>query len=647
MDDEDSIFDSLKNKVNAVVKEIGAAFESNINPGRIGETMVALENNATVLITKFNQGRENIQAMKEVLADSVHSVIELGGSMEDVLQIQESMTDVLGRNTLLMSDSFKDLYAASKASGVGADTIASSFKDVGISVYDSSKQVEMVLNTAREIGVNAKEVTNQVLDNTDMLNKYTFQGGVEGLAKMAAQATNLRINVSDMATTLDKAFDPESAIEMAAAMQRLGVTQSDLLDPLRLMDLAQNDPAELQNQIAEMSKQFVQLNEKGQFEILPGAKRQMIEIEKSLGMSQGTLSKMALASAELGDKMSKIKFPEGAFSEEQKTLIANMAEMKDGEYRITLGGEELGIDEAIDRLKGDDQKMKDLLEASKPKTLEELTKDQLGVMGALNQSVKALADRIPYAIASQKGGTDMFTKVGKGGQAIMSSFDTTSTSVKNLRGQFDQFGDGLGKLLKGESSLEEFGKSVKKLGDFMNDTFIEVAKNVDKNVEGATGLKIYETVQKIDNTLSNAKDANDFIISEEGVLKTAPQDTIIGMTQGDKLMGMLEKMQTINPVTPAQPLEIKTSVEPVEMTNPMDTVQNFIKNMPPVVTTNENNNTNKNEMTMNLNVSGLPSGANTEEVIKVIKETLGKTEFMREFNKMNKDTQTNDNMTVS
>ena len=127
MDDEDSIFDSLKNKVNDVVKEIGAAFESNINPGRIGETMVALENNATVLITKFNQGRENIQAMKEVLADSVHSVIELGGSMEDVLQIQESMTDVLGRNTLLMSDSFKDLYAASKASGVGADTIASSF----------------------------------------------------------------------------------------------------------------------------------------------------------------------------------------------------------------------------------------------------------------------------------------------------------------------------------------------------------------------------------------------------------------------------------------------------------------------------------------------------------------------------------------
>ena len=38
---------------------------------------------------------------------------------------------------------------------------------------------------------------------------------------------------------------------MAAAMQRLGVAQSDLLDPLRLMDLSANDPTELQNQIVQ------------------------------------------------------------------------------------------------------------------------------------------------------------------------------------------------------------------------------------------------------------------------------------------------------------------------------------------------------------------------------------------------------------
>ena len=73
---------------------------------------------------------------------------------------------------------------------------------------------------------------------------------------------------------------------------------------------------------------------------MPGAKRQLMEIESALGMGQGTLSKMALSSAELGDKMSKIRFPD-TFTEEQKTMIANMAEMGEGgEYIVantTLG----------------------------------------------------------------------------------------------------------------------------------------------------------------------------------------------------------------------------------------------------------------------------------------------------------------------
>jgi hypothetical protein len=112
----------------------------------------------------------------------------------------------------------------------------------------------------------------------ESMNKYNFQGGVDGLAKMAAQASSMRI---DMKTTLNFAeglYNPEKAIEMSSALQRLGVTQSDLLDPLRLMDLSLNDPTELQNQLVQMTEQFVQLNEKGQFQIAPGQIRRLREI---------------------------------------------------------------------------------------------------------------------------------------------------------------------------------------------------------------------------------------------------------------------------------------------------------------------------------------------------------------------------------
>jgi hypothetical protein len=144
-------------------------------------------------------------------------------------------------------------------------------------------------------------------------------------------------------------FEPEKAIEMAAAMQRLGVAQGDLLDPLKLMDLARNDPAELQNQIAQMSKQFVQLNADGHFEIMPGAKQQLMEIGEELGFRNGELERMALGGAELEQKMGKIKFPEFA-TKEQQEMLANITEMgANGDMKINVEGEEMDINAAMEK----------------------------------------------------------------------------------------------------------------------------------------------------------------------------------------------------------------------------------------------------------------------------------------------------------
>jgi hypothetical protein len=54
---------------------------------------------------------------------------------------------------------------------------------------------------------------------------------------------------------------------MAASLQRLGVSTSALLDPLALMDMGQNNPAELQNQIVEMTKQFTYFDEKNKIKL--------------------------------------------------------------------------------------------------------------------------------------------------------------------------------------------------------------------------------------------------------------------------------------------------------------------------------------------------------------------------------------------
>ena len=235
----------------------------------------------------------------------------------------------------------------------------------------------------------------------DKMNLYTFNGGVEGLARMAAQASILRIDMSKTFTMADKLFDPEKAIDMAASLQRLGVTQTALLDPLKLMDLAQNDPEELQNQIVEMTKSFGKLNETtGKFEIPSFARRQLKEIEESLGYSRGELSKMAVGAVEFENKMSKITFPD-TFSKEQREMIANMAELKDGVYTLRLGTKDVPIDEALQKLSDkNSQDYKEFTEASKPKTLEELQRESLPYTKQMAADIATLANRTGYGLST-------------------------------------------------------------------------------------------------------------------------------------------------------------------------------------------------------------------------------------------------------
>ena len=55
------------------------------------------------------------------------------------------------------------------------------------------------------------------------------------------------------------------------------------LDPLKAMDLAQNDPEALQKEIINVSKEFTKLKADGTgFEILPGAKRRLREVAQAM-----------------------------------------------------------------------------------------------------------------------------------------------------------------------------------------------------------------------------------------------------------------------------------------------------------------------------------------------------------------------------
>jgi hypothetical protein len=475
--------EEIRGVIGEFATEISEALATNINPDRMLEKLFEVDDAAKAIAKSFGQGTGNIVNLKMAMTNAVTEVTKLGGNFEKIAEIQKNVAESVGRNVVISSDAYAKLYAAGEVSGVQADKFIPKFKEVGMSIYQAGSQMEKIVNTAREIGVNVGEVTGEVMKHMDKINLINFQGGVEGLAKMAAHATSINMDMGKTLEFAEKVYNPEGAIETAAALQRLGVTQSQLLDPLRLMDLSQNDPEELQKQIADLGKDFVKLNEKGQFEIIKGEQRRLREVAKELGMLPAEFAKMAIGAKELEDKLQKIKFPD-TITEEQKNFIANMAEMNEkGQYVIEYKGEAREVNDLLKEFGGDQNKLAEFMKESQPKTMEDLAKEQLTALEAVKASVDSLKDKGGYAIASTELGQDAIEAMIKGYEKTAEAFD--GFDIKGMRENYEKGADELmgtlTKVMKGEGSVEDiftsFGNVAKNTSDFMKEGFQKAIEN--------------------------------------------------------------------------------------------------------------------------------------------------------------------------
>jgi hypothetical protein len=465
------------------VNEIISALESNFDVDVVAKKIEEVEDGAIKVVNVFGAGREHIVAIKANLVDSVTEVTKLGKGFDDIVNAQVAISEELGRNLIVNSNIYEGLLATEMVTGRGAKELVESFKNVGFSISHITEEMETVVDVSRSMGVNAKAVSSQVVSNMEYMNKMNFQGGVEGMAKMAAQATNLRVSVKDTLYFAERMFSPDQAIEMSSALQRLGVTQSQLLDPLRLMDLSMNDPTELQNQIAEMTKQFVDLNEKNQFEIMPGAKLQLMEIAKQMQIPYDTLTKMAIGGRELEDKMQKIRFPKDIADEDTRKLIANMAEFdkKSGEYKVTFTND-VGevVTKSVTELSKDDVELLEAF-ATEDKSMTDIAKEQLSVQNRIANAVASLSARTGYAYAA----TPYAEKTLMAQTEVFEKFTNSLTekfNVPNLRKQFTETGNDVLNYLETDDP-RYLVNAVKKMKNYFIDAFGEQMKEWPKVVD--------------------------------------------------------------------------------------------------------------------------------------------------------------------
>ena len=412
---EGNIFDPSAK--GSVAQLLGDSIKKITDPREILSRTTDLENMAAKLRNTLGLGVEKSREFSQAIADNAGRFIEYGFDIEDVVDTYEDLFKTYRTNVTISDEELLQLKSTAAVTAQGVGTLTESFRSVGVGINEVGDRMLEVTNIAKDAGVAVSAVAAGVVSNLEKMNIYNFEGGTKGLAKMSAQAARLNIDMTKIFTVVDKVFNPEGAIELAASLQRLGVSANALLDPLRLMDLSQNDPAELQNQIVEMSKDFVRFNkELGQFEILPGEKRRLNEIGKELGMTSGELQKMAINAANLDYKMKQLKFPSSIASKEDRELIATLATVnKEGIAEIKVKqfdkeGKENGQFEIVEASQLTAKQIEELKkdQQSKGLTMEELQKENLTELQRLNYLVESIVTAIAYGESGSMPARDLY-----------------------------------------------------------------------------------------------------------------------------------------------------------------------------------------------------------------------------------------------
>ena len=467
--------------------------EATVTWQTLGKTIEETYNAQVELNKTFGQGQERLSEMYKSISDAAPRIARLGGDMKDVQSTMIGIADASRRNVIANTEDVEKLYAATKVVGGTASELSNAFLDVGVGIEQVGKQLEDSVNYVRSIGGNTKAVMADVTKNMDQMNRYQFAGGVQGLTKMAAQASMLRFDMGQTFALAEKVLDPENAIEVASAFQRLGVSAGNLADPFQLMNMSINDPSGLQDSLADVAKQYTYFDEKTKtFKINPQGVLTLKEMEKQTGVSAKEMSKMGLAAAELDQRLSAVNMAGLNIKEEDKQYLANIAKMGEGgDYEVKLTDDK-GNEYTKKLSEVTQTEMDKLIKEQKegPKTLEEIARSQLTIDEAMLADIRGLRVAFEQGITSPKQVRQGIAGAQRASKTILGETSDKFGKTKDYRdlseGILTTLGNVAKDLKEGNKPLTDvLSTGLNGLGstlDASQKRFTEVLKEVGENI---------------------------------------------------------------------------------------------------------------------------------------------------------------------
>jgi hypothetical protein len=482
-----------KEKPSEFGKKLGEAVSFGVD--EFIDAASEMKEAANTLVGSFALSRARVGEMMTAVNEAAPRLKRLGADFSGTLKTMSDIAAATGKNTLASANSVEKLYATSKVIGQEVGTIVSKFTDVGIQFGVVGSELEKSVLSVRDLGLNASQVMDEVVNSASKLNRFNFDGGVQGLTKMAARASQFRFDMSEAFNLAEDAMNPERAVELASSFQRLGVSVGTLADPFALMNASINDPGALQESLVSVGKQFTYFDEKTKtFKINPQGMLTLRQMAKETGMSYDNLAKSGLAAAELDKRLSQINPSINFKDESDKQFLSNLSEMDaTGNYVVKIRDDQ-GRDVTKNLSEVTQQEFDKLIKAQKdqPKSMEDIARASMKTGDIVANDVAAIKEAVVRGAVSTSFVKDNMEAFRKIVTTPTGSISKEVARTEIFSKEFDTAANAIRDAVK--EMTKTGGKS---MGDIMKDLggkFGEQSKSIEKVVQGLS-QKIYSDIK--------------------------------------------------------------------------------------------------------------------------------------------------------
>lgn len=356
----------------------------------------------TEIVQELGQVGQLQQMQNQNIQQAAIEAERYGVTLEETLSTMTSLAQSMGRNLFISDEDLARVAIFQKAMGLTsseAANVAKFFDQMGFSVGEAIDKGNEMATVARQMGVNVGDFMSTISSNMDKMNTYNFADGVQGFAKMAAQAQKLGISMETTAALAEKVMDPEGAIELAANLQVIGGAAGDLADPFKLMYMATNDLAGLQDSLVQAGQELAMFNEEtGEISFPPTAQRQLRAMAEALGMNKEEFASMIKLQTKFKNMQNQFSFElEGR--EDMQEFVTSMASLNQqtGKYEIKVPGLEQAVE--IEDLTANQLDALKEVQAQQNMTEKELMAEQTGLLQSIDNNTNALNSALLSGVA--------------------------------------------------------------------------------------------------------------------------------------------------------------------------------------------------------------------------------------------------------